>query len=489
MKKYIFSAITILIAGSCKDVLLEKPKSLTVEEFYNTAQEVESGLAAIYSPIRASIGQYWNCILESQTEWGGGLTGAANADAARAMQGLDGVTANNVEGVWNNFFVAIRNANLVIANTPNSEVLTEEQKNTYVAEAKFMRALTYFNLVRAWGGVPLYTEENMSQTTGAPKGSKEEIYALIRADLEFAEVHLPENETLSGKPSKWAAKTLLADVYLYLEMFPESRDKANEVIAAAKYTLEGVSVADDFYKIFGLDANSNEEIFYFKYNVNSPSSLVLFTMEIFTPYFGSDGYGFFFWHKDARLYKEWNDADLRKAYNWYESAESNKYISGQSAYPQSVKHICPKKYSDPAGEALISTFDFPVYRYAELLLIYAEAAARANGGVTTHIMEKLNMVHRRAYGFNPLQPSSVDFSAADYDTEEFIDLILQERAYEFQYEAKRWFDLVRTGKVKEVMKRNIDRDVADRALLWPIPSIEFDLNEALDPATDQNPGF
>src|SRR5690606_30411438 len=120
--------------------------------------------------------------------------------------------------------------------------------------------------------------------------------------------------------SKWAAKTLLADVYLYLEMFPESRDKANEVIAAAKYTLEGVSVADDFYKIFGLDANSNEEIFYFKYNVNSPSSLVLFTMEIFTPYFGSDGYGFFFWHKDALLYKEWNDADLRKAYNWYESA-------------------------------------------------------------------------------------------------------------------------------------------------------------------------
>src|SRR5690606_3451742 len=178
------------------DALLEKPKSLTVEEFFNTPQEVESGLAAIYSPIRASIGQYWNCMLESQTEWGGGLTGAANADAARAMQGLDGVTANNVEGVWNNFFVAIRNANLVIANTPNSEMLTEEQKNTYVAEAKFMRALTYFNLVRAWGGVPLYTEDNMSQTTGAPKGSKEEIYALIRADLEFSEVHLPENETL-----------------------------------------------------------------------------------------------------------------------------------------------------------------------------------------------------------------------------------------------------------------------------------------------------
>src|SRR5690606_1314011 len=115
MKKYIFSAITILIIGSCKDALLEKPKSLTVEEFFNTPQEVESGLAAIYSPIRASIGQYWNCMLESQTEWGGGLTGAANADAARAMQGLDGVTANNVEGVWNNFFVAIRNANLVIA--------------------------------------------------------------------------------------------------------------------------------------------------------------------------------------------------------------------------------------------------------------------------------------------------------------------------------------------------------------------------------------
>lgn len=99
------------------------------------------------------------------------------------------------------------------------------------------------------------------------------------------------------------------------------------------------------------------------------------------------------------------------------------------------------------------------------------------------------MVHRRAYGLDPLLPSLVDFKLADYTKTTFTDLVIQERGYEFQLEGKRWFDLVRSGRVKEVMKENIGIDIADKDLLWPIPRIEFDLNKGLDKTKDQNPGY
>ncbi len=491
MKSLIFFvSIFLLTLFSCKKQLIEKPKSMTVEAFYNTAQEVEAGLSAIYPPIRSAYSQWWLVLLECQTEWGAGAYGSANADAARMMQGLDAVTGNNIVAVWDASYQSIRNANLIISNVPNSKVLTSEQKDGYIAEAKFMRALVYFHIVRVWAGVPIYTEQNMTQTTGVSKGTKQEVYELIRSDLEFAEIHLPENAPLLGKPSKWAAKTFLSDVYLYLELYQQASDKANEVIQANKYSLQTVTVANDFNNIFGLDASSPEEIFYFKYNQSSPSGLVLFTMEINNkPWFGSNGYGFFYWPKESVFYKNWNDNDLRKEFNWYNSNDPKDFLPGQSAFPIGASVVSPKKYNDPTGSATISTFAFPIYRYAELLLIYAEASARAKGAPTADGMEKLNMVHRRAYGFNPLQTSPVDFNVADYNTEGFIDLISQEVGYEFQFEAKRWFNLVRIGKVKEVMKKNIDRVVTDKALLWPIPSIEFDLNEAMDRSKDQNPGY
>ena len=117
----------------------------------------------------------------------------------------------------------------------------------------------------------------------------------------------------------------------------------------------------------------------------------------------------------------------------------------------------------------------------------SNASAQANNGPTADGVEKLNWVHRRAYGLNSLEPSAVDFNPADYDLESFIDLIVRERGYEFQMEGKRWFTLKRTGRLYPVME-SIGREVAEKHLLWPIPPIEFDLNEALTQG-DQNPGY
>lgn len=491
MKKFIIYIpvfLTLFAIVSCKKVLEESPKSLTVEAFYNTPAEVEAGLAAIYAPLRSQMSGWWIGILESETEWGAGLSAAANFDPFKSMSGIDKVGENNLIPIWNSYYVAIRNANLVISNAPNGKSLTEDKKKVYLAEARFLRAFTYFQLVRGWGGVPLHTEKNLNESGSIAKATKQQIYALITEDLEYAENLLPDKAPLIGKPSKWAGKTLLADVYFYQGMNDKAAAKANEVITSAKYSLEKVTAADDFNKIFGIGASSPEEIFYLKYNVSSPSDLVLFTQQITTPWFGSNGYGVINWHNNAKFYTNWNDNDLRKRFNWYNDTKANPFLPNQPEFPTAgVTIISPKKYNNPT--ATISTFSLPCYRYADVLLIYAEASAQATAP-SALAMERLNMVHRRAYGYDPLLPSPADFNLSGYNTKTaFANLVIQERGYETQFEGKRWFDLVRSGTVKEIMKNNISRDVTDKHLLWPIPTIEFDLNKGLDRTKDQNPGY
>ena len=491
MKKFIFYILVFLnlvAVFSCKKVLEESPKSLTVDAFYNTPAEVEAALAGIYAPLRSQMSGWWIGILESETEWGTGMSAAANFDSFKSMAGVDKVGENNLIPIWNAFYVAIRNANLVIANVPNGKSLTEDQKKVYLAEARFMRAFTYFQLVRGWGGVPLHTEKNLTESERITKATKQQVYAVITEDLEYAENLLPDKAALAGKPSKWAGKTLLADVYFYQAMHDKAAAKANEVIMSAKHSLEKLTVADDFNKIFGMGASSPEEIFYLRYNVSSPSELVLFTQQITTPWFGSSGYGVINWHDKAKFYTTWDDKDLRKSFNWYKDSKANPFVSGQPEFPTTgVTILSPKKYNNPS--ATIATFSLPCYRFADVLLIFAEATAQATAP-SAPAMERLNMVRRRAYGYDPLTPSAVDYKLSDYSSKSaFTNLVIQERGYETQLEGKRWFDLVRSGTVKEVMKNNINRDVADKHLLWPIPTIEFDLNKGLDRTKDQNPGY
>ena len=178
--------------------------------------------------------------------------------------------------------------------------------------------------------------------------------------------------------------------------------------------------------------------------------------------------------------KNWDKNDLRYTYGWY------AWNIGLGA-----NSILNKKYSDPlAINANGAGNDFPLYRYADVLLLYAEADCRASGSPAADAMEKLNMIHRRAYGKNPVSPdASVDFKLSDYNKDTFVDLVLKERGYETQFEAKRWLDLKRTGKVKEIIKAATGKDVADKHLLWPIPVSELNYNSAIDPVKDQNPGY
>jgi starch-binding outer membrane protein, SusD/RagB family len=481
MKKIIITLIIGLAFFSCKNALEEEPKSIAAETFYNTASEMETAIAAIYSPLRdgGAFGMNYISLIECFTDYQYGRGSWANNSL---FQGLNTTNIGRSDGVWADTYTAIRNANIVIKNAPNGSQLTDDEKAQYLAEAKYLRAFSYFILVKNWAGVPIRTEDNMSDINVA-RSTSDEVYALIISDLEDAETNLPDAASVAGRATRWAAKTLLADVYFYKSDYSDAATKAAEVIASGKYSLVTVSTVDDYDKIFGVDiVSTTEEIFYMKYSHDNGQSYTMMLHKSGDGYCGGGGwYGIYTDSVSNKIIANWDQKDLRRKlwYNWNIGLGSTSLLT--------LKFVDPDAPSS-GGNAN----DIPVYRYGDVLLMSAEADARSTGTVSSDDMEKLNMVHRRAYGYNPLAVSTIDFKLSDYSNlDDFVNLVIQERCYETVGEGKRWFDLKRLGstKLKEIIKTNLAIDVADKHLLWPIPTAETNYNSAIDPDTDQNPGY
>ena len=273
---------------------------------------------------------------------------------------------------------------------------------------------------------------------------------------------------------------MLTHVYLQLERWSDAKIKALEIINSGKYSLINVNKSDDFYNIFGPDViTSSEEIFYLKYNYDSPSYTARFRHYSNSPYFNSTGaYAKYADSTEMKLIYEWEIKDLRRNFNLYH------WDIGFG--PRTMLF---KKFIDPNSPSSISTCDYPAYRYTDILLFYAEADCRVNDRPTSEGIEKLNMIHRRAYGYDYSIPSPVDYNVSDYTKDSFIELVIQEGLYEQMDEAKRFLELKRTGKLIEYVKKNRNLDVNIAHILFPIPQGEYDYNGAIDPTTDQNPGY
>lgn len=470
-------AVIIFVVSSCSKELIEAPRSIAEEVFYNTPQEVESAVNAIYTPLRNEMPEYV-ATLEAHSDL---MYGRGSWEPLSLYQGFNDANINRVVDFWDGFYVAIRNANLVIQNAPSGTNISQADIDRYLAEAKFLRAFSYFNLVRNWAAVPLRTEANMIQKD-LPKSSVATIYDFIIADLLVAEAFLPDNQTDVGRPTKWAAKTFLADVYLQLEKYNEAASKANEVIQSNKYSLVRVNnKADIQNNIFGPTiVTSPEEIFYFKYSrlANQGNYLLFISNHPSTGLFKFGGAYAIHGNATNPNYINWDTADLRKT------------LWDKINFGLGPNTLVSSKWVDKDA---ISTYgagnDYPVYRYADLLLIYAEAAARSEGSVSAASLEALNKVRRRAYAFNPAVPSTVDFMPGNFTATSFVDSVIKERGYEFVYEGKRWLELKRTGKADELILAAKGKTIATKHLLWPIPLSEMNYNKALNPATDQNPGY
>lgn len=469
-------AITVMfLFSSCESLLEEEPKTIVTENFYQSREDLQAAVNAIYSPLR-SVRSEQIAVLSAHTDWGYGRGSRAQYND---FEGFNPTNMNAAAARWNSFYQGILNANLVIKNAPEATEVAEEDRSQFIAEAKFLRALTYFDLVRNWGGVPLRTDMNLDEVD-VPKASVEEIYALILSDLEDAELNLPDVPAIAGRPGKMAAKTLLADVYLQLEDFENAALLAGEVMDSGIYTLVPIQSKEDIQqKIFGPDLiTTSEEIFALQYARQSGQGNGL-PWILNHPSTGLYNFGgAYAQYGDATnpFYKEWEDGDLRKAL-WQMidfGLGDSTLVSGKYVEPQAPDNT-------GAGN------NQPIYRYAELLLIYAEADAKASGAVNPEALEALNMVRRRAFGLDPMEESEEDLDITGL--EEFLDAVLQEKAYETQFEGKRWLDLKRTGRAEEFIMKNKGISIAEKHYLWPIPLEELNFNQAMDPQTDQNPGY
>lgn len=475
------SALGLLFLASCSKMLDERPQTIAAENFYKTPVEIESGLNAIYETVRylSTFGGFYILQQEINTEY---MFGRGSFSPMNSYQGLDGTNIGRITDTWNNFYKGIRNANLIIQKAPLANI-TEAEKLRYIGEAKFLRGLYYFHLVRNWAGVPLHTEYNMD-SVNLKKSSPEAIYALIESDLLYAETNLADNPRLIGTASKWAAKTALAELFLTLKKYDLARKAAWEVIQSNKYSLVSVSVADDFEKIFGRDANNtSEEIFYFKYSSKVSGQGFQYLSYLHatkTSNFPPGGFATIYSDSLNPFLSNWDRNDLRYGFTWYASNINIK--------PSTV--LC-KKFSDRQATIPSGNNDYPLYRYADLLLFYAEAEARVNNGPTADAVEKLNMVRRRAYG-KPVGTADplIDIKLTDYpDADAFIKRVVLERGYETVGEGKHWFDLKRLGIAQQVIHEVEGLTMAEKHLLWPIPPREFNGNTALHPTLDQNPGY
>lgn len=475
-------ALLVASAGACdmlRPELREEPVTFLVsEQFFRNEADAVAATKAIYGPLRET-GAYstdFIILTELQTDY---LDGRGSYTPAGNFQ-HDSRNIQRISGVWSSFYSAINRSNLVIQRVPEIR-MADALKNQLLAEARFVRALSYYNLVRLWGAVPLRLQPvtNLSEL-GAPRAPVAEVYARIVEDAQFAEANLPARwgPAEVGRGTRWAAKMLLADLYLTREQWTQAAAKAKEVIDGGQFSLVRVQQPDDFLQVFGPTVvESPEEILSAKFLLGSgpQTSLVSFSHHQSAGY-STAGFRTVLGDLASEVLRQWPAADLRRQYTLYSASEKDRRFL-IPAEPELFK-----KYRDPAGTG---GTDVPIYRYPEAYYIFAEAQAMASGGPTPAAYDAVNRVRRRAYGYDPASPSPADL--AGLSPTAFRDAVLLDRAHEFILEGKRWFDLVRTGQALARL-RAVGEPIADKNLLWPIPAEELGTNPALS-AADQNPGW
>lgn len=468
---------------SCEDILSEDPKTFLSEDasFSSEGGAIASTLG-IYESLRS--GTYYGqrffsaTILHSDYAYGRG------SYVPMGNYTMDATNVNRVGDLWTSIYASINRANIVINKVPEIDGINSSLANKLVGEARFLRALGYYHLVRLWGGVPLRLEPETSDFSLA-RSSIEEVYSQIIADLQYAEDNLPSTYSASdiGRATSWAAKTLLADVYLTRENWAESAAKAQEVIDSGLFSLVEVSSSDDFQtKLFGPDIPTHsEEILAIKYSIEQNNDSFLRFFHRSGPGYSEGGPHVYLGNLGSFISQgEWateDSPDLRRNHTLYSGADT--------LYLDDNVQMLFRKFR---GTTTNVSNDTPLLRYAEALLIFAEAESQLNDGPNAAAYEAVNMVRRRAYGMDTGTPSSEADFPSGMTAQEFREAILLERAKEFLGEGKRWFDLLRTNTAIDVAKEAGKTEITEKNLKFPIPQEEIDNNEALS-QSDQNPGW
>ncbi|PWJ54072.1 putative outer membrane starch-binding protein [Dyadobacter jejuensis] len=496
------SILTISLLAGCTN-LEEDPKGLLApESFFKSLSDVEAGIFGGYSQFVSQdlYGRELPLVLMLRSDMS--AIGDLGTEAVRRqIDEFDMDSQNYISAsVWEAFFRAISAANTTLAALPmvNGET---EKKNSLEAEARFIRAFSYFNLIRLFGDVPYLNTpiETTTQLQGAVRTPVAEIYKSVEEDLLYAKLHLPSQHTgdVRNRATSGTAATVLADVYLTQRNFTDAATQARYVItnASGKYNY---SLEKDYQNLFRgeLASSLKEPIFVVDWqnnllgagNINldwlisqtRPRGLLPRSLSVVVP--------------TLKVYQSWDARDYRRAVSMDDSVMINgqkvSIIEAVTQVPVNRPHIAKYyRYPGPqdAGDDRRADNDYHIYRYADVLLMAAEAIAETEGA-TDEAIGYINLIRTRARFNGASNNSFPENVQAGIANEDFIHLVREERRLELAFEFKRWFDIQRWQNLSEVFTsadsyepRNVD---LQRDYLLPLPLNEIRLN-----GWEQNPGY
>jgi starch-binding outer membrane protein, SusD/RagB family len=551
---------TLLFFSSCKKFLEEKPESqYTAGNFFVNKTTLDAGIVGMYSSAKDLFGVYTNTPL-FMTELGTDEGMFKGTSGVRFN--FDRYTFTPSEGAiyeyWFRHYQIATRANVIIDAAAKVASLTETERNVISGEARFIRAFVYFRLVQAFGELPVIKEPiTGSFDYGLPRSPIADVYNLIVSDLEYASGNgiLPTAKTNNGHANQWAAKALLGKVYLTMASAKEAgkvpgystiTEPVNALYTKAWTVLKDVKdnsgadllpVYGNVFKIENKNVNA-ESLFELQFSAQSPygtqwtkeygmiasgtingnpayytNSLIGQCNLVYVPKF----YKYYKaslsavdydkrrnWNLTDSLVNVTNNAPATLTYIWGTTFNPDNYNTtvlgrcGVTKYRwgNSWRETSQYLYSNCPNNVII-------LRFADVLLMFAEADYKKNGTISTEGLAAINRVRQRARGLTPsgqpVDPSTTptfkNYTAADIT----IDEILMERARELCFEFQRWFDLARTGKFEFFLEKTRSASFTTtpntstsfdpgKHYLFPIPQSELDLSTNKE-HFKQNPNY
>ncbi|HWV64702.1 RagB/SusD family nutrient uptake outer membrane protein [Chitinophaga sp.] len=480
MKKRLgfLSLIVLCLATACKKSFIElaPPSTAGVDNLYQTDEDFKQAELGIYDTYQTQYKDMWLY---------GDMRGDDSWDelVKSTPAAMDLFTINNdnpvIKSTWLNYYEIVSRTNLLLSRIELVDKNTVPNKDVYVAEAKFLRALAYFDLVRIYGDVPLVTRPitiDEAYKTGREKVAT--IYSeVIVKDLQAAAAGLPAKFAGAdvGRATQGAAKALLGKVYLTLKDFPSAETVLKEVTTMGYALLPNYKDLFDYTK----DEHHSEYIFDIEYEQGLSDEGSPFTTNFcpknpdLSSFYGVTGGQNGANNAPRSLFAIFPAGDLRKDITAADGFVDNNGVYHHLVPTSNDVQTFTAKYMTPLIATNDSRANWKVIRYADVLLMLAEALNE--NGKPGEALPYLNKVHKRA--------GLADYGAMAQAA--MRDTIYLERRLELSFEGQRWFDLVRTGRALETMASH---GMKDYMTIFPIPLSQIQLIN--DPAIfPQNPGY
>jgi len=492
MKKIISISIiisSIIAFSSCENHLDLKPVSyITSGSFWTSKDDVDGALNGLYVKLR-------NEAANNLFIWGEARSEMMERSLSGSL-GYERYYEHTLSSIypgpsWDNLYALINSCNLILKYAPTVEYNTETKKNDALAQAYTMRAYAYFTLARIWGGVPLRTEPLEAydpMTIQLPRTAKEDVFTFIKEDLNKA-LELFSSNSLPNGRNKWSkpsANALKADVYLWTGKVEKGGNNDIQIALDAINNIQksDVVLLSNFKDIFNYSNKGNKEIIMavrfflnesgeqtFSHNMYMSSAA---DIPAYVPQWQRDIVGIpkpgngNVWRITKLVRDQFSNDDSRKSATYIdlEGTGQNQYFTNYGLKFNGIVELGTRYFLD----------DWIIYRYADILLMKAEAKNALGQDPSLEI----NEIRKRAYGEN--YPNHM-YSNSSRDIND--DAILKERLLELALEGKRWWDLVRFDKAFSLVPRLKGREDERYLHLWPLSSDALSKEVLLE----QTPGY